>query len=68
MDTDFTVQNEGSIVLLKPHTPEASSWAKEHLPDDCPTWGVHAFVIEHRFIEDIVTGAREAGLTVGDGS
>ena len=29
--TDFTVQNEGSIFLLHPHSTEASNWIEEHI-------------------------------------
>ena len=32
--SDFTVQNEGSIVLLHPHTDAARSWIDENIGED----------------------------------
>lgn len=60
---DFTVQNHGSIFILTPHTPEAEAWVEEHIPDDAQLWG-NGIVVEHRFIDNIVEGARADGLEV----
>jgi len=61
--TDFTVQNEGSIFLLHPHTPSAHDWVSEHIPEDAQFFG-DAVVIEHRYIADIVEGVRADGLAI----
>lgn len=61
---DFTVQNEGSIVLLHPITAAANEWCDEFLPEDASRFG-HAYAIEHRYIDDILHGIIEAGLEVG---
>lgn len=63
MPADFTVQNEGSIFLLRPLTEAARDWVAEHIPADAQTFG-DAIVIEHRYIGDIVDGAQRDGLTV----
>jgi len=60
---DFTVENHGSIFLLRPHSDAAREWAKEHLPEDVQTFG-HAYVVEHRYIGDIVAGIVNDGLEV----
>lgn len=60
---DFTVENHGSIVLLRPHSDAAREWAKEHLPHDVMTFG-HAFVVEPRYLDDLVAGIQNDGLVV----
>jgi hypothetical protein len=60
---DFTVQNEGTIYLLRPNTPAAQSWIAENLPPDRMTFG-DAIAVEHRYICDIIDGIRAAGLEV----
>ncbi len=60
---DSTVENHGSIFLLKPLTPSATSWIEEHIGQDnqyqpyFPT-----VVVEHRYIADIVTDVQNDGL------
>jgi hypothetical protein len=62
---DFLVENHGSIFLLKPLTPTATSWVEEHIGQDneyqpyFPT-----VVVEHRYIADIVAGIQNDGLAV----
>jgi hypothetical protein len=60
---DFLVENHGTIFLLQPLTPAASSWLNEHLPEDHLTFG-GGVCVEHRFIRDIVTGIIGDGLVV----
>jgi hypothetical protein len=65
MKLDFTVQNEGSIFLLRPITPAAKKWVNEHIGADNgfqPMWPT--VVIEHRYIADVVEGIRDDDLTV----
>jgi hypothetical protein len=61
--TDFNVQNEGSIFILNALTPRASLWCAEHLPHDATRWG-NGYVIEPRYIEPIVDGIVDDGLTI----
>lgn len=60
---DFEVQNEGSIFLLRPISSAARAWANEHLPADAQGFGF-AYVVEHRYIADIVAGIQAEGLVV----
>jgi hypothetical protein len=59
---DFDVQNEGSIFILWPTNEKGLNWCYEHLPEDAPRWGLNGYVIEHRYIADIVAGAERDGL------
>lgn len=61
--TDFTVQDEGSIVLLTPETPAAKTWVAENIPDDAQRFG-GAVVIEHRHAFDVLEGIINYGLVV----
>jgi hypothetical protein len=62
---DFVVENHGSIFLLKPLTPSATSWVEEHIGQGngyqpyFPT-----VVVEPRYITDIVQGIQSDGLMV----
>jgi len=62
---DFRLENHGSIFLLKPLTPSATSWLEDHVGQDNgfqPYWPT--CVIEHRYISDIVAGIQNDGLAV----
>jgi hypothetical protein len=61
--SDFSVENHGSIILLKPLTKSAREWGAEHLPEDAMKWG-EATVVEPRYIGDIVEGIINDGLVV----
>jgi hypothetical protein len=62
---DFSLENHGSVFLLKPLTSVAISWVEEHIGRDngfqpyFPT-----IIIEHRFVEDILDGIQNDGLEV----
>jgi len=60
---DFEIQNEGSIFLLRPLTPEAQNWIDENISDDAQWFG-SAVAVEHRYIFDIIDGIQDAGLTI----
>lgn len=59
---DFTLEDYVSIFIFTPVSEAALQWCYAHLPEDCPRWGSRGFAIEHRYIEDIVRGARRDGL------
>lgn len=59
---DFTVENHGSIVLLRPNTEAAREWLDEHISDDAQTFG-NAIAIEPRYVGDILYGIEGDGLT-----
>ncbi len=62
---DFEVQNHGSIFLLRPLTPTATSWVDEHIGSDNGYQPYYpTVVVEHRYIADIVAGIQSDGLAV----
>jgi hypothetical protein len=60
---DFLVHGEGSIYLLRPTSRRGQHWIDEHVSDDRQEWA-GAVVVAHRFIGDIVRGARADGMEV----
>jgi hypothetical protein len=62
---DFTFRNEGSILLLTPHTEHARSWIDEHIGRDNGFQPYYpTIVIEPRYFGPILEGIRESGLEV----
>ena len=62
----FTVENHGSIVLVRPLTADVRTWLEEHTDDEAQWFG-NALCVEPRYVEDIVLGLIEEGF-VGDRS
>jgi hypothetical protein len=60
---DIRVDSHGSIILLHPATETAADWLRDHVAEDAQWWA-GALVVEPRYVEDIVNGAREDGLEV----
>ena len=60
---DFTLENHGSIMLLRPLTGAAQDWVDDHIPDEAMAWG-DAIAIEPRYIEDIADGIIDDGLSI----
>lgn len=60
---DFTVSGGGTLYLLRPLTPAAKAWAKEHIAADAQTWA-GAIAVEHRYIGPLVAGIATDGLSV----
>jgi hypothetical protein len=62
---DFTTHDEGSIVLLTPHTDPARLWIDEHVgPDNGFQPYYPTIVIEPRYVIAILEGIRVAGLEI----
>lgn len=67
---DIRVENHGSLFLLWPQSRVGLEWIREHISEDAQWWGVReglkrgALVVEPRYVQDIVNGARSAGLEV----
>jgi hypothetical protein len=59
---DFELNDQGTIWLFTPISNAALQWCYKHLPEDAPRWGHCSYVVEHRYIEDIVAGAKRDGL------
>jgi len=65
-DPDFTLENHGSLFLLRPLNSSAKEWMQEHLPVDNPEtqfWG-DAIVVEPRYVAPIVDGIVGDGLVL----
>ena len=61
---DFQLQNEGNICILYPQTEAADAWWAENV-EEGESWGKDGWVVETRFIENIVWGIEEdAGLVI----
>lgn len=61
---DLKVVNHGSIIILIGTSVEGNEWMDENVGDDeTLTWG-GGIVVEPRYIDDIVEGARQDGLEV----
>jgi hypothetical protein len=60
---DLSIQNEGSIFLLRGLTDAGKAWIASNIPDDAQSFG-GAIVVEHRYIGDIAQGAVNDGLEV----
>lgn len=61
--SDIVVLNEGSIYLLQPKSNHGYDWIKNNIGKDA-IWHNQSLVVEHRFIEDIIDGIINDGLTV----
>jgi len=58
---DYTIRDEGTIILLWPVSDEAVGWVEEYLPADRIRWG-GATVIERRYFPAIFAGLAGEGL------
>jgi hypothetical protein len=58
-DLQFT--NAGSFALMTPVTELGLEWVNEHIGEERQQWN-GAIVVEHRYLADIVEGARADGL------
>lgn len=63
MKQDFSVENHGSICLLRPLTRLAESWLDEHLDGDDVQYFGNAAAVEPRYLPPILEGIQNDGLT-----
>lgn len=62
---DFTIRDEGSILLLTPRTESAREWIDTHIgPDNGFQPWYPTLVIEPRFAGAIFEGIRDSGLSL----
>ena len=62
---DFTIRNEGSILLLTPHSEPARNGINQHIgPDNGFQPYYPTIVIEPRYVIAILEGIRVAGLEI----
>ena len=62
--TDYTVENHGSIYLLRANNDDALDWFKDHVGEDSQWFGKATLAVEQRYIVGLVANLREDGYTV----
>jgi hypothetical protein len=55
----FTVEDHGSLFLIRPLTRDVTSWLTRHTD---ATWFGGAIAVEPRYVDDLVDGMRSAGF------
>jgi hypothetical protein len=60
---DFIFTYHGTIGLLRPLTEAAEEWLDANIADDAQWFG-NALAIEHRYIDAIIDGIINDGLSV----
>jgi hypothetical protein len=58
----FSVENHGSIVLVRPLTEAVDQWLLENCSGDL-LWIGNALAVEPRYVESLVAGMVEEGFT-----
>jgi len=59
---DYELENHITLWIFTPVSEAALQWCYAHLPANAPRWGAKGFVIEARYINEIVKGATRDGL------
>jgi hypothetical protein len=68
MNEDFWMMYDGGTVsLFMPVSDGAKVWVTENITDPETQWLGRCFAVEHRYIDNIVVGIEEAGLTIKQG-
>ena len=62
---DYTVENKGTLMLLRSSNGRAYDWLVTHTDPDAHWFG-RALVVEHGYIDDFVDRLRADGFTVVD--
>ena len=52
-----------TIALIRPVTPEAQAWWDDNVSDEAQMWA-GAYVVEPRYVEPIVEGILQEGMTI----
>jgi hypothetical protein len=61
---DIQIEDHGSIVLLRPTSPEASDWLDEHCAVESWQRFGDALAVDPRYVGHIIGGAREDGFSI----
>lgn len=60
---DFTIENHGSIFLVRPQNEPAREHLAENVQEDAQWFG-DALVVEHRYARDLAAALEDNGYTV----
>ncbi len=63
--SDLSVVNCGSVFLIRSISPTGQEWLAEHIPEDAQ-WFSGAVAVKHHDVGDIVQGAIDDGLSIGE--
>ena len=55
----FSIENHGSLVLVRPLTADVEAWLQEHTDGQ---WFGNALVVEPRYVGDLVLGLVAEGF------
>lgn len=61
---DIRVHNFGSICVLEGSSAPGSQWLQDHLPQESQQWRSGGYVVEPRYVADILEGAQADGFSV----
>ena len=62
---DFTVENHGSVVIIRPNTPAGIGWANENIGSSNGYQGLWpAMLFEPRYVDQVISGIKADGLLV----
>ena len=57
----FDIENHGTIVLVRPLTPDVKAWLEENV-EEAAMWYGGALVVEPRYVEGLIEGLIEEGF------
>jgi hypothetical protein len=60
---DFTVRDEGTIIMLRPNTDAARDWLDENVQSESWQWQGMFLCIDHRVAQPLIDGIEEEGFT-----
>lgn len=60
---DATVENHGSLALVRWHTDAARDWIRDNMSDEAQYFGA-ALVVEPRYVGNLVDGMIASGLVI----
>jgi hypothetical protein len=61
---DISVENHGSVVLLRAMTKHGAQWLHDHVHSEPWQWMGNAVAADPRFVQEIIGFAEEDGLKV----
>lgn len=65
--TDFSIYDEGSVVVITPLNDDARDWIEENVQSEGWQWLGHGLCVDHRMAGPLVDGIASAGFTFGGG-